>query len=1496
VEFQITVADVRDPGHPTEIDCVISVTPGHRVAELSAALSAMPAAGDWAPGGWDSRVQGETSRARLWLGATRLPEDQLLSASGIRAGARLGLGGPLPGAGPAARGVAELRVVSGPDSGLTVPLTPGEHLLGREGAIRLENTDVSRRHCVITVASDGASFTLRDVGSQNGTGLDGVPIGTAHVPVRPGQLIQAGRDVLTIIATAGDESPIALRADPGDPFGLLVNRQMRTAPVLPDPVVIDLGSGARQEKSRAQWLIMILGPAVSVATGVALGAVTHQWLFLLLSLGGTVASLVPQLVNRRSAAGHAKAGRRQLAAAADAARARLADMTAAEEQARRAALPDPAALGRIATEPGARLWERTPDDEDFLRLRLGTGDLPARTVSVRGDGEPAGPHGAPDGPAPQILRDVPVAADLAALGVLGIAGHPRGSRAALTWVVAQLAVAHAPGDLRLVLLTETPRSWHWARWLPHLRPPGDPEGWLSVGTDPGTRAKRVAELRDLIDDRNASAGPHGGGYGAGYGGRGYGGRGRRDQLPLVVVIIDGSAGVRDIPGIDQVLVDGPAAGVFVICRDDDARELPGACGARLDTDTAGAAGRYTERDSGATVPVTRLDRVSERWAHEVARALAPLKDRPSAREGGTNAAVRLNDLWGFDRASATAVEKLWRQSGGRSTAAPVGRLADGSPFVLDIARQGPHMLVGGTTGSGKSQFLQTLVASLALGSTPQALNFVLIDYKGGATFQPCKDLPHVSGYLTDLDEHLGQRALAALEAESKYREWLITELAGCPDIETYWAAGEPQGPLPRLLVIADEFRFLKETMPEVLKGMTDLAARGRSIGIHLVLATQSPAKAITEDIRDNTKLRVCFRVEEKDGSVNVIDIPDAAGIDPSLKGRGFARVHHGAATRFQGAWASAPAGAGAATGLAALRTTARPFEMLGEPLADGAAPQESTRAGYSGPTDLSELVKAVQDTGRRPPEHRAWLDPLPPLIPLAALPAVAPRDGGLLAPVAYGMADITARQRQEPLVFDLERGSNLLIGGAGRSGRTTALRTIAARLAAGYSPADVHLYALDCDAGLLAPLARLPHCGAVVRRTEAERAGRLLDRLDAEVARRQDLLVRGGFTTITEQRRAVAAQERLPYLVLLLDRWEAFNSDLGQLDNQRLTMTLNRLLSEGAAAGLRVIVTGGLSALNKLGGNCPERIVLRLSSPNDLYSAGVPRGAMPDQPTEGRGLLLPATEVQIAFVGADPDGPAQSTAMNELIGAARFAFRAPTPAPLRVDALPPRITLAEASALRGWPGHGPLRPVLAVGGDELDALGPDLDRYPGFAIAGPLQSGKSTALVVLAESLLAAGTAVIGLAPRESPLRRLEGREGVITLFKDERPDPHKLLEVLKGAAGPLAVLVDDVDALDGQPADELLGGVPAKARDRGWALVITGSATHLGRGTRNSTGAVRPYKCGLLLTPEDTQQAMLFGARLPRSAVFDRPAGRGYLIQAGQPVLVQVPEVSPGW
>ena len=1447
MEFPVTIADLRRPGNPVETDCVISAAPGHRVADLIAALHdalawtpeagrpsrAAQVGGQTGPQDWDSPWS-RIGSAGLWLNGARLPEDKLLTDAGVRAGARLGLGGP--------------------------------------------------------VAEEAATRALVDA------------------------------------MTGGLPEPlVSLYPDPGDPFFQVVHRQPRAGLAAPRPVTINAAAAVEAvpvAMPSTPWLQLLLGPAIAVAASagmvVAMGG-RDSWVFLLVGLSGTAGSVVPQLFSlgkSRKAARERAELARQAAVVSSEQRAASAGVAAsaiaAEEQFLRRLLPDPEVVVKIAARPGRRLWERSPGHDDFLRIRFGTGDRPATSVAVRG-GQPDGP----DATGRSVLaRSVPIAADLGALGVVGIAGDPRVSRSTLAWAVMQLAVAHGPSDLRLVLLADDQASWRWIRWLPHLRPLGDPDGWLNVGTDHESRHKRVTELRELITGRlggtRTGLGPAG--WATAPGGSAWGGppgagspaafTGHSGQLPAVVVVIDGYAQVRHIPGIDEILAYGPSAGVLVLCRDNHRRELPRYCAALLEADVASGTGTYQESGSGRLEQVTRLDRVRSSWADATTRALAPLRDRAcdtGARAGGP---VRLSELWNYEQMHPAVLRELWRRRD-RSTRVPLGRLSDETPFVLDIARDGPHMLVGGTTGSGKSEFLQTFIASLVHANSPDALNFILIDYKGGAAFEAYSRLPHVTGFLRNLDDHLGNRVLLALSAEMKYRQRLLAA-AGSPSIESYWAAGSPAGPLPRLLIVVDEFARLREEMPDVLTEMTKVTVIGRSVGVHLVLATQRPSGVVTPDIQANTALRLALRVLDAPDSTAVIGIPDAHLISKTEPGRGFARTESSTVVGFHGAYVGGPADGGASAAdderpLAPLTASVRPFDKAGlsAPLDDrepvsGLAGRQAGQPP-TGPTDLSVLVDAVLATGEQSPARKAWLDPLPPALPLSALPSLTRSKPDLLAPLRYGLADLPGEQRQAVAAFDVESGLNLLIAGAAQTGKTTALRTLAAEIARGCPPGDLHLYAIDCDTGALDLLQRLPHCGAVVRHTETDRVARLFDRLEAEVSRRKHLLSDRGFASAGEQRAEVPAAERLPYLVLLLDGWEEFNSTLGQLDGGRLAASLTKLATAGTGAGLRVVVTGGLPALNKLTTGFQKRIVLRLSGPGDLVGVGVPRGAMPASPGPGRGVLLPsATEVQLAYAGTAPSGAAQKAALSDLVETAWQRFPSPVPAPLRVDALPSQVPLATALTLPGWPGRGPLQPVLAVGGDDLGWQGPDLTRYPGFAIAGPALSGKSTALVVLAESLLAAGSQVLGLAPRESPLRGLDGRDGVLAVFTETKPDRAKLAERMNAADRPLAVLVDDAELLVGHPSSEqILATVLAIARDQGGALVVASSASHLGRTTRSFLTAVPQLtRCGLLLTPEDKGQAMLFGTRLPGNSVFTGPAGHGFLVQANQAMLVQVPDI----
>ena len=307
-------------------------------------------------------------------------------------------------------------------------------------------------------------------------------------------------------------------------------------------------------------------------------------------------------------------------------------------------------------------------------------------------------------------------------------------------------------------------------------------------------------------------------------------------------------------------------------------------------------------------------------------------------------------------------------------------------------------------------------------------------------------------------------------------------------------------------------------------------------------------------------------------------------------------------------------------------------------------------------TDLSVLVDAIAGAARKVgcgPQPSPWLPPLPGSITLDDLPAVQAQARGEVAPVPFGIMDVPARQAREPMTLDLAGGGHIVVAGAARTGRSTVLRTIAGSIAARESASDVHIYAIDCGTGSLLPLAGLPHCGAVVTRDQTDRVERLIGKLRSEIGRRQQLLAASGFASLAEQRAAAAdPEQRLPWMVLLLDWWEGFFAAYEKYDYGRLVDALLQLLREGAAVGLRAVVTTDRMAMMGQVGTVFERtMVLRLNEPGDATFAGIPQRSMPTNQPPGRIMIEgqpDPLEVQVALLGADASGPAQVAALRAL--------------------------------------------------------------------------------------------------------------------------------------------------------------------------------------------------------------------------------------------------------
>nr|WP_246314386.1 FtsK/SpoIIIE domain-containing protein [Kineococcus aurantiacus] len=1411
---------VVDPRAGQRRDVVVEADPRTPLTDLAAALG--------------------TGDARLFHDGAELDPGTLLGDSGVHEGAVLSLhdaSGCVPGE---PGGLVELRVVGGDGAGAVHRLGVGEHVVGPSGTVRVAGPAAVR----VAVAVTGA-VTLARVG-----GAPRLETADLQDPQlwTPGDLLDLGRSVLGVGRPGAPDAvlgPAAPSAE--DVVGLDFNRPPRLLPPerttrfrLPQPPA-----------DPVRRPFPVVAALVPLLMSVVMVAVTGSYRYLAIGLLSPVAVVANAVVDRRAGrTSHrevlARYRQRKSAVERDAAQALVT-----ERRARRQVAPDPAELLLTAVGPRARLWERRRHDADHLVVRLGLADLPSDVVLE----DPEQPEHRRQ--VSRTAHRVPVTVGLADHPVTGVAGPA--ARDVAVRLLVQLAVLQSPRDVSFHVLTSPAGlpAWEWVRWVPHARAePGGGAG-VFVGTTSQTWARRVGELTAALEERRRALAAAGRGAGL--------------DAPDLVVVLDGARRLRALPGVVTLLTEGPALGIRVVCCDEDPRSLPEECTAVVEPGPDGTLVVRRQRHPAVTGVVA--DVPGPAWAPRIARALAPLRDA-GGDDGGAAlpASSRLLDVLDLEPPTPQAVAARWLLQPA-STTAVVGESLDG-PFGVDLRADGPHGLIAGTTGSGKSELLQTIVASLAVANRPDAMTFVLVDYKGGAAFKDCVDLPHTVGMVTDLDTHLVGRALTSLGAELRRREHLLAAV-GAKDLEDHddlRRADPAIAALPRLLIVIDEFASLARELPDFVTGLVDVAQRGRSLGIHLLLATQRPTGVVSAEIRANTNLRIALRVTDAGESSDVLDAPDAARIPASAPGRAYVKLGHGSLVPFQsGRVGGRRPGVRDDAEVPPPWSAPWPGSDLGLPAPrrpkGAAAPEDASR------TDLRELVEAVRGAAehlRVPAPHSPWLPALPDLLTTAALPGP---EGPLAA--AFGLVDVPEHQRREPLRFDLDRDGHLYVVGAPRSGRSQVLRTLAAGLAERTSSADLHLYGLDCGGGALLALAALPHTGAVVQRTETDRAVRLLSRLREEVLRRQGELGALGVADATEQRAAARAAGRdpWPHLVLLLDRWEGFLGGLAELDAQAPLDLVTALLREGAGVGVHVVVAGDRQLLTGRTGTLVEdKLLLRLTDRADAALVGLSARQVPERMPRGRVLLARTggQEAQVAVLGEDPSGPAQVAALAALAERlrARDAGLARARRPFRLDSLPAQLDFGQAMALTPT-GSGRLVALVGVGGDDLTGLGPDLLAGAGTAVvAGPARSGRSTVLLTMAHALLEQGAQLVVAAPRPSPLRDLAGRPGVRAVLTGQDLTVAELEPVLGAAAGPAVLVVDDAELLRNCAADGWLAGFVSRAGRDGSGVLLAGETSEVASGFSNWQVPLRRNRCGVLIAPADALAGDLVGVRVPRSAL----------------------------
>ncbi|WP_327009876.1 FtsK/SpoIIIE domain-containing protein [Dactylosporangium sp. NBC_01737] len=506
-----------------------------------------------------------------------------------------------------------------------------------------------------------------------------------------------------------------------------------------------------------------------------------------------------------------------------------------------------------------------------------------------------------------------------------------------------------------------------------------------------------------------------------------------------------------------------------------------------------------------------------------------------------------------------------------------------------------------------------------------------------------------------------------------------------------------------------------------------------------------------------------------------------------------------------------------------------------------------------------------------------------------------------------GLADRPGEQAQDPFVLDLERTGCVAVAGTVRAGRSTVLRTLAAALAAGTSPADLHLYALDCGNQALAPLSALPHCGAVVPGDDTARTERLLTLLHDEVGRRQRRLSVAGHASLAEHRAALRSEagEPLPYLVLLIDRLEGFLARYAELDGGRAVDRLESLLRTGPAVGVTTVLSTDRTGFpHRISSAISARLVLRQATTDDAAAFGVDPRGLPRHLPAGRAVWADTGEqVQIALLDPDPAGAAQTAAVERLAVAlaTRWDGTGADRLPRRLDPLPDELTAADAEALRRRDRPaGAAVCTPAVGGDQLGPVDVDLADLGGaFVVAGPQRSGRSTALLAVVRSLTGHRDdrlPVLVVATRPSPLRDLAGEPGVIGVLTGDATEIAAEIADAAGS-GPFALVIDDGELLTDFELTELLEVFARGARDSGSLLIAAATTEDLQASPyRGWLATARRGRCGLLLDPASHVDGEVFGLRLPRSVNGGWPPGRGLLVRRGtaEPVQVVLPERTP--
>jgi DNA segregation ATPase FtsK/SpoIIIE, S-DNA-T family len=1182
--------------------------------------------------------------------------------------------------------------------------------------------------------------------------------------------------------------------------------------------------------------------------------------------------------------------------------------------------PDPAHLWAIVTS-GQRLWERRPTDPDFAQVRIGTGSQRLATPLVA-------PETAPVDELEPICADalrrfitvqgmldkLPMAVPLRSFWhvLISAAGGDGGddARGHARALLAQLVAFHAPDEVRVcVLAAENRRQhWEWIKWLPHAQHPKDNDAAGPVRLIYSDANELEQALGGELLDRP---------------------RYSRDTQPILdqphlIVVVDGARASGD-----SVLLHGEGLhGVTVVEIDAEGHAGLVRGGVHMSLDGAKL---KVETSSGATFTGVG-DRLSIPQAEALARQLAPLR----VGSGGDGdepltSALDFTDLMAIGDPGAFDTRKGWKRLSPQDRLrVPIGVGENGEPVILDIKEaamggMGPHGLCIGATGSGKSEVLRTLVLALAVTHSSENLNFVLSDFKGGATFAGMATMPHTAAVITNLADDLTMvdRMRDAIMGELNRRQELLRDGGNFKNIHDYEkarAAGAQLTPMPNLVIVLDEFSEMLTAKPEFLDLFIQIGRIGRSLGVHLLLASQRLEEGKLRGLDTYLSYRLGLKTFSAAESRVVLGVPDAFNL-PSIPGSGYlktvgAESGAGPGQRFKAAYVSGTYRSQTRTPVERKLDHRRPTlftsayaipERVDEPVP--AAPVARVQDDAITDTVLDVLVRQMEGEGL--PAHQVWLPPLadPPTLDelLPGIQATADRGliatgysgaGRLIVPIA--VADKPIEQKREVYQLDLSgaAGHAVVVGGP-RSGKSTMLRTMITGLALGHTPLETQFFCLDFGGGSLLSLQHLPHLSGVGGRLDVDVVRRIVSEVVGILDKREETFRTNQIDSIGTFR-ARRARGELPNelfgdVFLVIDGWQTLRGEFEQLEQDILDIA-----QRGLGFGVHVVITAARWAeiRPQLKDAVNTRIELRLGDPMESdvdrkVAQNVPAGA------PGRGI----TRDRLHFLGALPridgveDAVDLADGVNKTVTAIAEAWQGPAAPKLRMlPLLVPYTDLPEPAA------RPPYAIPLGVDENKLEPVYLDFNQDPHFLMFGEGESGKTSVLRGIIRGITEAYTGnqarillvdyrrtLLGACPESHALGYCAAAGAVsstvkeIKPFLDKRqPGPDVTAEQLRNRnwwTGPeIFVIVDDYDLVatqGGNPLAPFAEYLPM-ARDLGFHLIVSRASGGASRALFEPLiQRMRESRQPGLLLSADREEGQLLGT--VRGS--QQPQGRGTLV-----------------